>query len=188
MDTGSRSSAEHIDEIEIVVVKEAFLIGTRCRFTKKELIRLYGWLLVLHIFAAVAVIGSAFMVPIIRRSAKTTDQLRFILDITSKLALFTKIGGTVLVLTGIWLMFIAKMGLTEMWLNLSILLSLILIVTIVGLIEPRTKRLAQLASERQGHELSADVGLAMRRISPMETTAQLLSLAVTVLMVIKPMF
>lgn len=149
---------------------------------------MYGWLLVLHIFAAVAVIGSAFVVPIIRRSAKTTAQLRFIFEITSKVALFTKIGGTVLVLTGFWLMVIVKMGFTEMWLNVSILLSLILIVTIVGLIEPRTKRLAQLVSEKQGDQLSADVRLAMRRIAPMETTAQLLSLAVTVLMVIKPMF
>lgn len=148
---------------------------------------MYGWLLLLHILAAVAVIGSAFIAPIIRRSAKTTAQLRFTFDITSKVALFSKIGGTVLVLTGIWLMVIAKMGFSEIWLNLSILLSLILIVTIVGLIEPHTKRLAQLASERQGHELSADIGAAMRRIVPMETTAQLLSLAVTVLMVIKPM-
>lgn len=54
--------------------------------------------------------------------------------------------------------------------------------------EPRIKRIAQIASESQGYELSADVGLALRKLAPLETTAQLLILAVTVLMVIKPMF
>lgn len=149
---------------------------------------MFGLLLVLHIFAAVAVIGSAFLVPIIRRSAKTTAQLRFVFDITPKVGWFSKIGGAVLVLTGIWLMIIAEMGFSQMWLNLSILLSLILVVTIGGLIEPRIKRIAQIASESQGHELSADVGRAMRKLAPLETTAQLVTLAVTVLMVVKPMF
>lgn len=149
---------------------------------------MFGLLLVLHIFATIAVIGSAFLVPIIRRSAKTTDQLRFIFDITAKVGWFSKIGAVVLVLTGIWLMVNAKMGFSQMWLNLSILLSLILIVMIGGWIEPRIKRIAQIASESQGHELSADVGQAMRKLVPLETTVQLLTLAVTVLMVVRPMF
>ncbi|GIO12129.1 hypothetical protein J19TS2_16840 [Cohnella xylanilytica] len=91
-------------------------------------------------------------------------------------------------LTGIWLMVIADMGFSQMWLNLSILFSLLLIVAIAGWIEPRMKRIARIASESEGPEISAEVGLAMRRLAPLETTAQLLTLAVTVLMVIKPMF
>lgn len=149
---------------------------------------MFGLLLLLHILAAAAVIGSAFLMPILRRSAKTAAQLRFIFDITPKVGWFSKIGAVVLVLTGIWLMVIADMGFSQMWLNLSILITLVLIVTIGGWIEPRIKRIAQIASESQGHELSADVGLAMRKLAPLETTAQLLILAVTVLMVIKPMF
>jgi len=148
---------------------------------------LYGLLLVLHVLAAVAVIGTAFLVPLIRRSAKTAAQLRFIFDITAKVAWFSKIGGAVLVLTGIWLMVISEAGFTQMWLNLSILLSLIFVVTLGGLIEPRVKRIAQIVSESHGHELSADVGLAVRKLAPLEATAQLLTLAVTVLMVVKPM-
>lgn len=74
-----------------------------------------------------------------------------------------------------------------MWLNLSILLSLVLVVTIGGFIEPRIQRI-EAASKSQGHELSAEVRLAMRKLVPLETTAQLLILAVTALMVVKPMF
>lgn len=148
---------------------------------------MFALLLVLHIFSAVAVIGSAFLVPIIRRSAKTAAQLRFFFDMTTKVAWISKIGAALLVITGIWLMVNAKVGFTQMWLNLSILLSLVLVVTIGGFIEPRIQRI-EAASKSQGHELSGEVRLAMRKLVPLETTAQLLILAVTVLMVVKPMF
>lgn len=44
---------------------------------------MFGLLLVLHLLSAIAFMGSAFLVPAIRRSAKTTSQLRFVFDITA---------------------------------------------------------------------------------------------------------
>ncbi|WP_217594295.1 DUF2269 family protein [Cohnella sp. GbtcB17] len=148
---------------------------------------MYAWLLVLHILAAVAVIGSAFLAPIVRRSAQTAAQLRFVFNATATVALLSKIGAAMLILTGIWLMIIADTGFAQMWLNISILLSLILAATIGGFIEPHVKRLKRIASDSQGHELSAELRLAMRKLVPWETTAQLLALVVTVLMVVKPL-
>ncbi|TBL78484.1 DUF2269 family protein [Paenibacillus thalictri] len=147
-----------------------------------------GLLLVLHILATIAVIGTAFVVPFIRRSARTAGQLRFAFSITTKLALLPKIGGAVLIVTGIWLMIITKMGLSQMWLNLSILLSLLMIVMIGGLIEPRMKKIMQIVSERQsqGDEVPAGLTRSMRKITLLESTAQLLMIAITVLMVVKP--
>ncbi|WP_394298016.1 DUF2269 family protein [Gordoniibacillus kamchatkensis] len=149
---------------------------------------LFGLLLVLHILATIAVIGPAFVVPVIRRSARTFGQLRFAFSITTKLAILPKIGGAVLIVTGIWLMIITKMGLSQMWLNLSILLSLLMIVTIGGLIEPRMKKIMQIVSESQGQEdeVPAEFARAMKKIAPLESAAQLLMLAITVLMVVKP--
>ncbi|GIP39326.1 hypothetical protein J31TS4_26060 [Paenibacillus sp. J31TS4] len=147
-----------------------------------------GLLLVFHILATIAVIGTAFVVPVIRRSARTASQLRFAFRITTKLAILPKIGGAVLLVTGIWLMFITKMGLSQMWLNLSILLSLLMVVTIGGLIEPRMKTIMQIVSESksQGDEVPAEFTQAMKKIVPLESTAQLLMIAITVLMVVKP--
>ena len=99
------------------------------------MISLFGWLLVFHILASIAVIGPAFVVPF----------------------------RTVLIITGVWLMIITKMGLSQMWLNISILLSLLMVATIEGLIGPR-----------------------MKKIIPIETASQLLMIAITVLMVLKP--
>ncbi|MFJ5718252.1 DUF2269 family protein [Neobacillus sp. NPDC093127] len=149
---------------------------------------LFGLLLVLHILASIAIIGPAFVMPIIRRSARTVGQLCFAFGITTKLAIIPKIGGAVLIITGVWLMIITRMGLSQMWLNVSFLLSLLMVVMIDGLIEPRMKKIIKIVSESQdqGNEIPAEFGLLMKKIVPIETAAQLLMIAILVLMVVKP--
>jgi uncharacterized membrane protein len=152
------------------------------------MISLFGWILVLHILAAIAVIGPALVVPVIRRSARTADQFRFAFDVTNKLAILPKIGGAVLIITGVWLMIISKMGLSQMWLNISILLSLLMVATIDGLIGPRMKKVMQIVSMSQGkgEEVPAELSRLMKKIVPIELASQLLMIAITVLMVLKP--
>lgn len=147
---------------------------------------MFGLLLVLHILSAIAFMGSAFLIPAIRRSAKTASQLRFVFDITAKLSWLPKIGGAALIATGIGLMIITGMGLSQMWLNVSILLSLLLVVAIGAFIEPRLKKVTQLVAESRGDEVPAEFFHAMKKIASLESAAQLLMIAVIVLMVIKP--
>jgi uncharacterized membrane protein len=152
------------------------------------MVSLFGWILVLHILASIAVIGPALVVPVIRRSARTVGQLRFAFDVTNKLAILPKIGGAVLIITGVWLMIITKMGLSQMWLNISILLSLLMVATIEGLIGPRMKKIMEIVSISQckGDEVSSELGRLMKKIVPIETASQLLMIAITVLMILKP--
>ena len=147
---------------------------------------MFGLLLVLHILSSIAFMGSAFLIPAMRRSAKTASQLRFVFDITAKLSWLPKTGGAALIATGIGLMFITGMGLSQMWLNVSILLSLLLVVAIGAFIEPRLKKVTKLVAESRGDEVPAEFFHAMKKITPLESAAQLLMIAVIVLMVIKP--
>jgi uncharacterized membrane protein len=152
------------------------------------MVSLFGWILVLHILASIAVIGPALVVPVIRRSARNVGQLRFAFDVTNKLAILPKIGGAVLIITGVWLMIITKMGLSQMWLNISILLSLLMVATIEGLIGPRMKKIMEIVSisQSKGDEVPSELGRLMKKIVPIETASQLLMIAITVLMVLKP--
>lgn len=152
------------------------------------MISLFGWLLVFHILASIAVIGPAFVVPFIRRSARTAAQLRFAFDVTNKIAILPKIGGAILIITGVWLMIITKIGWSQMWLNISILVSLLMVATIEGLIRPRMKKIMEIVSisQSKGDELPAELGRLMKKIIPIETASQLLMIAITVLMVLKP--
>jgi len=147
---------------------------------------MFGLLLVLHILSAIAFMGSAFLIPAIRRSAKTASQLRFVFDITAKLSWLPKIGGAALIATGIGLMIITDMGLSQMWLNVSILLSLLLAVAIGAFIEPRLKKVTKLVAASRGDDVPAEFSHALKKIAPLESAAQLLMIAVIVLMVIKP--
>ncbi|MCF6410275.1 DUF2269 family protein [Pseudalkalibacillus salsuginis] len=152
------------------------------------MVSLFEWILVLHILASIAVIGPALVVPVIRRSARTVGQLRFAFDVTNKLAILPKIGGAVLIITGGWLMIITKMGLSQMWLNISILLSLLMVATIEGLIEPRMKKIMEIVSisQSKGDEVPSELGRLMKKIVPIETASQLLMIAITILMILKP--
>lgn len=104
---------------------------------------LFGLLLVLHILASIAIIGPAFVMPIIQRSARTVGQLHFTFGISTKLAIMPKIGGFVLV-----------------------------------------KILSE--SQEQGNDIPAEFGQLIKKIVPIETAAQLLMIAILVLMVVKP--
>ncbi|WP_102710953.1 DUF2269 family protein [Paenibacillus castaneae] len=152
------------------------------------MVSLFGWILVLHILASIAVIGPALVVPVIRRSARTVGQLRFAFDVTNKIALLPKIGGAVLIITGVWLMIITKMGLSQMWLNISILLSLLMVATIEGLIGPRMKKIMEIVSiiQSKGDEVPSELGRLMKKIVPIEMASQLLMIAIAVLMILKP--
>ena len=149
---------------------------------------LFSLLLVLQILAAIAIIGPSFLMPILRRSARTIGQLQFVFSITTKLAIAPKIGGIVLGITGVWLLIITQMGLSQMWLNVSILLSLLMVVIIDFWIEPRMKKIIKVLSESQdkGREISTEFGLVLKKIIPVQTAAQLLMIAILLLMVIKP--
>ncbi|WP_435920844.1 DUF2269 family protein [Paenibacillus sp. DYY-L-2] len=149
---------------------------------------LFSLLIVLHILASMAIIGPAFVMPIIRRSARNVGQLHFAFDLTTKLAIIPKIGGVVLILTGVWLMIINKMGLSQMWLNVSILLSLLMVFVIDGWIEPRMKKIIKIIPEiqDQGSGIPTEFGQLIKKITPIETAAQLLMIAILLLMVVKP--
>lgn len=149
---------------------------------------LFSLLLVLHILGAIAIIGPSFLMPIIRRSSRTIGQLQFTLGNTTKLAIVPKVGGIVLGITGVWLMIITKIGLSQMWLNVSILLSLLMVVIIDGWIEPRMKKIIKIISESQdqGLEIPTEFGLVLKKVIPIETASQLLMIAILLLMIIKP--
>ena len=152
------------------------------------MVSLFGWILVLHILASIALIGPAVVVPVIRRSARTVGQLRFAFVVTNKVAALPKIGGSVLILTGVWLMILTKAGFSQLWLNISILLSLLTVATIEGLIGPRMKKIMESVSisQSEGDEIPADIGRSMKKIVPFETASQLLILFILVLMILKP--
>jgi uncharacterized membrane protein len=146
-----------------------------------------GILVVLHVLAAIVGIGPAFILPLLGKSAKSGSQLRFVFGIIQKVNNFPKIGGITLLVTGILLMVVSKIGFSLMWLNLSLLLFVIIEVIIIGFIEPRMKKVARLVMTSEGDSIPAGFADSMKRIAPLEGTVHLLTFLIIILMVVKPL-
>jgi uncharacterized membrane protein len=145
-----------------------------------------GILLVLHVLAAIVGIGPAFVLPVLGKSAKSGSQLRFVFGLIKKVNNFPKIGGITLLVTGILLMIVSKIGFSLMWLNLSLLLFVIIEVIIIGFVEPRMKKVAQLVMSSEGDDIPSGFIDSMKRIAPLEGTVQILTILIIILMVVKP--
>jgi uncharacterized membrane protein len=146
-----------------------------------------GILVVLHVLAAIVGIGPAFILPLLGKSAKSGSQLRFVFGIIQKVNNFPKIGGITLLVTGILLMVVSKIGFSLMWLNLSLLLFVIIEVIIIGFIEPRMKKVARLIMTSEGDSIPTGFADSMKRIAPLEGTVHLLTFLIIILMVVKPL-
>lgn len=149
---------------------------------------LYDILLILHVLAAIAGIGPAFVLPLVGKSAKTGSQLRFVFALMQKINKFPKIGGITLIVTGILLMIIGKTGFALLWLNLSLLLFIVIEIIIIGFVEPGMKKIGSLVMASEGEEIPPGFAAAMNKIAPLETAVHALTLIIIVLMVIKPSF
>jgi len=143
-------------------------------------------LVVLHVIAAIVGIGPAFVLPLLGSSAKTGSQLRFVFGIIQKINKFPKTGGITLIVTGVLLMIVGKMGLTELWLNLSLLFFIIIEVIIIGMIEPRMRKITALVMASEGEEIPQGYQASMSKIIPLEATVHVLTIVIIILMVVKP--
>ncbi|MEC0133664.1 MULTISPECIES: DUF2269 family protein [Paenibacillus] len=141
---------------------------------------------VIHVIASIVGIGPAFVLPILTSSAKTGSQLRFVFGLMKKINRFPKTGGVTLIVTGILLMIIDKMGLSVLWLNLSLLFFIVIEVIIIGMVEPRLKKLTQLVMTSEGEEISEGYTTAMNKIAPLEAAVHVLTIVIIILMVVKP--
>jgi uncharacterized membrane protein len=141
---------------------------------------------VIHVIASIVGIGPAFVLPILTSSAKTGSQLRFVFGLMKKINRFPKTGGITLIVTGILLMIIDKMGLSVLWLNLSLLFFIMIEVIIIGMVEPRLKKLTQLVMSSEGEEIPDGYTTAMNKIAPLEAAVHVLTIVIIILMVVKP--
>lgn len=83
-------------------------------------------------------------------------------------------------------MIIDKMGLSVLWINLSLLFFIVIEVIIIGFVEPRLKKLTQLVMASEGDEIPEGYTAAMNKIAPLEAAVHVLTIVIIILMVVKP--
>jgi uncharacterized membrane protein SirB2 len=91
-------------------------------------------LVLIHVLSAIIGVGPTFFGHVLYRKNQNAEDLNY----------FPKIGGTLAVLTGITLVIIGNYGsfLTQLWLIGSLVLYILIQVLVIGVIDPRAKKLA----------------------------------------------
>ena len=90
-----------------------------------ELMSFYGLLVFIHIFSAILGMGPGLVMTVIVKKASNMTELRHAFVIRNQLHIYTIIGGTLLLVTGVWMGFLNTYLFTQgwYWLSLSLFLT-----------------------------------------------------------------
>ncbi|RUS48907.1 DUF2269 family protein [Cohnella sp. AR92] len=147
---------------------------------------MYSYLLFIHIAASVTAIAAVICYPIIMSSARTVGQAKFALGLLEKTAILPKIGGTLLLLSGLAIGFQETYLFRERWYVASIVIFLVILVIFAGLLPAGIKQQLKLLQQTQGDDLPEAYRHSRRRSAWLEGVANLAVFLSIVLMVFKP--
>lgn len=147
---------------------------------------MYNYLLFVHIISAVTAIAAVSCYPLIMSSARTVGQAKFALALLEKMAILPKLGGTLLLLTGLALGFLEISLFRELWYVASIVIFFVILVIFAGLLPAGIKQQLKLLLQTQGDDLPEAYRLSRRRSSWLEVVANLAVFISILLMVFKP--
>ncbi|GIP26194.1 hypothetical protein J23TS9_13240 [Paenibacillus sp. J23TS9] len=147
---------------------------------------MYTYLLFIHILSAITAIVTIMGSPFIMSGVRTTGQAKFGLELQNKLAILPKIGGTLLILSGLGLGFLQTYLFREMWYVVSIAIFFVILIIVAVMLPSGIKKQLVLLQQTQGETLSDTYQQSRRRSAWLEGTANLAVFISIILMVFKP--
>ncbi|MBB6734594.1 DUF2269 family protein [Cohnella zeiphila] len=148
---------------------------------------MYLYLLFIHILSAMVAIAAAIGYPLVMSGARTVGQARFGLGLQEKLAVLPKIGGTLLLLSGLAFGVQQTYLFRETWYWLSIACFLVILAIMAVLLPIGLKRQQQALLQQTQDDTLPDAYRRSRRQSFRLEGIALLFVAISLLlMVFKP--
>ncbi|WP_449354547.1 DUF2269 family protein [Virgibacillus natechei] len=146
----------------------------------------YEVLLFVHIFSAILGLGPGFVMIYVVTKATTMTELKHAYIIRNRLHIFVMVGGTLLLITGLWMGFIHTYLLTTGWYVVSLTLYLIALAFGPLVLSPRSKPIKALLKEHNGEEIPAEYYRLSKQLFFYERIENVIFLIVIALMILKP--
>ncbi|WP_373894986.1 DUF2269 family protein [Virgibacillus sp. CBA3643] len=146
----------------------------------------YEVLLFVHIFSAILGLGPGFVMIYVVTKATTMTELKHAYIIRNRLHIFVMVGGTLLLITGLWMGFIHTYVLTTGWYVVSLTLYLIALAFGPLVLSPRSKPIKALLKEHNGEEIPAEYYRLSKQLFFYERIENVIFLIVIALMILKP--
>ena len=137
--------------------------------------------------AAIVGIGPAFAMPIITGSVKTGSQLKFAYGIMGKINKYPKAGGITLLISGVLLMVINKIGFSLLWLNLCLVLFVVIEIIVIGFMEPLMKKSSHIVTSHEGDDIPQAYLTLASKMNRLNWAVHFMTFVIIILMVWKPL-
>lgn len=146
----------------------------------------YELLLFVHIFSAILGMGPGFVMIYVVTRATTMTELKHAYNIRNRLHVFVMVGGTLLLITGLWMGFIHTYLFTTGWYVISLTLYLIALAFGPLVLSPRSKPIKALLKEHKGEEIPTEYYTLSKQLFFYERIENVIFLIVIALMILKP--
>jgi uncharacterized membrane protein len=146
----------------------------------------YEVLVFIHIFSAILGMGPGFMMILIVQKSSNLTELRHSYVIRNRLHIFTMVGGTLLLISGLLMGTINITLFQQGWYVTSLVLFLVALAFGPLLLSPRSKPIKKLLKEAQGEEIPAEYEVLAKKLFFVERMENVIFLVIIALMIVKP--
>ncbi|MBS4174982.1 DUF2269 family protein [Bacillus sp. FJAT-49736] len=146
----------------------------------------YGFVLLLHIIAAVAGLGASFAMPLVMKYPKTLEQAKFSLLLNKQIEKPVKFGSIGLLVTGLILGFINMDLFQHGWYIASIIIYILVQPIVAGILPKKLKQMEQILDENEGVDIPDDYEVLNHGLRPYNWIIHVAAIVLIVLMTVKP--
>lgn len=146
----------------------------------------YDVLVFVHIFSGILGMGPGFMMIIIVSKATNLTELRHAYVIRNQMHIYTMVGGTLLLITGILMGVINTYLFQQGWYITSLILFLIALAFGPLLLSPRSKPIKELLKNAEGEKIPEEYDVLAKKLFFVERIENAIFIVIIALMIVKP--
>lgn len=146
----------------------------------------YKLLVSIHIFSAILGLGPGFVMIYIVTKASTMTELRHAYYIRNRIHIFVMIGGSLLLITGLWMGLINTYLLTQGWYLISLFLFLVTLAAGPVVLKPISTPIKALIAKHPGDDIPREYYRMSKKLFTYERILNTLFLVIIGLMIFKP--
>lgn len=146
----------------------------------------YGFILLIHIIAAVAGLGASFAMPLVTKYPKTVEQAKFALLLNKHIEKPVKFGSIGLLLTGLILGFINLDLFKQGWYLASIVIYILVQPIVAGILPKRLKQMEQILAGHKGENIPETYQELNQGLRPYNWIIHGAAIILIILMTVKP--
>lgn len=150
------------------------------------MVSLYDLLVFVHVFSAILGLGPGFVMIYVVTKATTMTELRHAYLIRNRIHIFVMVGGTLLLITGIWMGILRPVLWREIWFTGSLLLYLIALGAGPVVLSPRANPIKQLLVEHDGDDIPEQYHRMAKDLFFYERFTNVIFFIIIALMIAKP--